>query len=93
TNSDWTLAVSLRGWRDPFEGVDVSDPSWDLGTWKKEGIVDSDPLAAIVGDALQGFTPRLNEVGEFVGLDLSFRFVSLRIGSWGGDLTVEVEEQ
>lgn len=90
TNSDWTLSVSMQAWRDPFEGVDVNDPSWDLGRWTKEPVAETEPLGAIIGDALRGSMPRLNEVGEFVGLDLQFGAVTLRIGSWGGDLTVEV---
>ena len=87
--SDWTLTVTDGPWRDPYSGVDTSDPSWDLGTWTKDPIDDSDPGEAAVGSVLTDFVPHFNEVGEFSGLDLVFDAIVLHLEVRGGDLTVQ----
>lgn len=91
TRSDWTMTISRGPWRDPFDGVDVDDPSWDLGKWTKEPLAESDRATSVIGSTLRDFTPRFNEVGEFVGLNLIFDTAVITLGVWGGDLTVRTQ--
>jgi hypothetical protein len=88
TKSDWSLKIADGSWRDPFDGIDTDDPSWDLGKWTKGSVAGDEPVAAVVGAALREVVPRFNEVADLVGVDLKFDTITVRVEGHAGDLTV-----
>jgi hypothetical protein len=88
TRPDWTLEIADDPWRDPFEGIDTDNPSWDLGRWTKGSVADDEPVAAVIEATLREVVPRFNEMAELVGVDLEFDTITVRVEGYTGDLTV-----
>jgi hypothetical protein len=78
--SDWTLTISGDYWS-------TVDPRWRV----EEVEAGVDGLGRIVGQSVVRRDAHLNEVGEFQGFDITFPRSVMRIGQWGGELTVVVE--
>jgi hypothetical protein len=92
-NADWTLAVSPRPWADPFVGAGESELRAledEVGVWIRGDRVDDEPLAVIIGHAASGSAPILDEVGQFVGLQIAFDDVEVQFRVVAGEVQVEV---
>ena len=78
--SDWTLTMSGDYWS-------TVDPRWRV----VEVELGDAGLRRIVGQPVVRRDAHMNEVGEFQGFDITFPRSVVRVGQWGGGLTVEVE--
>lgn len=82
--SDWSLewaeASPGDGWRQPF------DYEYNGGSWDARDASTENPFDAVVGQALTGWVPQLNEFGEPVGVALHFGDVVVTLRSWEGEV-------
>ena len=84
--SDWTLRWTItapgdHSWQAPYEY------DFDGARWVARDASTEEPFSDSVGEVLEHWQPRLNEVREFVGLELRHGPTRLILQVDGGEVT------
>jgi hypothetical protein len=84
SRSDWSLE-----WVEPSPGDDWERPyRYEIndGTWTSRDASTEDPFDDAIGQALVSWEPELDEVGDLVGMSLTFPDAVVTLRMWNGEV-------
>jgi hypothetical protein len=84
--SGWTLKLLVVP-ANAHDWLGAYDYDFEGGRWVSRDASDEEPFAGLIGAVLNQWLPILNEMGELVGLDLSFGRGRLELRLFEGELT------
>jgi hypothetical protein len=84
--SDWSLE-----WAEPSPGDGWERPyryEVDDATWMSRDASTEDPFDQAIGQPLVSWEPELDEVGDLVGMSLTFPDTVVTVRMWNGEVRV-----